>query len=92
MPEFPIRAESSYIKFKEILKNYVDTKELNEESIIIAHSIGNAYFLRFCMEMKLKPKVYIAVAPGGVYEYPKKRNDYIIEVFKQSYVKQDAFD
>lgn len=35
---------------------------------------------------------YIAVAPGAVYKYPSNRNDYIVEVKKQAYVKQDAFN
>ena len=57
-----------------------------------AHSIGNAYFIRFCEEKKYIPKLYIAVAPGAVYEYPTNRNDYIVEVKKQSYVKKQALD
>ena len=92
MPDFPIRAESRYEKFREILKFYVENGRLNNNSIVVAHSIGNAYFVRFCKEFELKPKAYIAVAPGAVYEYPSTRNDYIVEVKKQSYVKQDAFD
>jgi len=92
MPEFPIREDSRYEKFRNILKLYLDNGQLNENSIVIAHSIGNAYFVRFCMEMNLKPKVYIAVAPGAVYEYLSTRNDYIVEVKKQAYVKQEAFE
>ena len=47
MPKFPIRAESRYEKFRDILKVYLELGELNENTIIVAHSIGNAYFLRF---------------------------------------------
>ena len=92
MPEFPIRAESSYEKFKEILSFYMDNGTLNNNSIIVAHSIGNAYFIRFCKELEYKPKAYIAVAPGAIYEYPTNRNDYIIDVKKRSYLKQDLLD
>ena len=92
LPEFPIREESKYEKFKEILEFYIKNGTLNEKSIVIAHSIGNAYFIRFCSELRFKPKAYIAVAPGAVYEYPSNRNDYIIEVKKQSYVKNEYFD
>ena len=92
MPEFPIRAESRYEKFKEILKFYLDNGKLNSDSIIVAHSIGNAYFIRFCKEMSYMPKVYVAVAPGAVYEYPSNRTDYIVEVKKQAYVSQDAME
>ncbi len=92
LPEFPIRAESKYEKFDEILSFYLDKKQLNENTIVIAHSIGNAYFVRFCKEHNYVPKAYISVAPGAVYEYPETRTDYIVEVKKQSYVKQDALD
>ena len=92
MPEFPIRADSKYEKFKEILKKYIDNGQLNEDSIVVAHSIGNPYFMRFCKEMNYVPKSYIAVAPGAVYEYPSLRNDYIVEVKKQAYLKKDTLD
>lgn len=90
MPEFPIRAESRYEKFKRIMEYYIDNGLLNKNSIVVAHSIGNAYFVRFCAELKFVPKVYIAVAPGGVYEYPSTRNDYIVEVKKQAYLDKES--
>lgn len=92
MPEFPIRAESKYEKFKDIFCLYIENNELNENSIVVAHSIGNPYFMRFCKEMNYKPKAYIAVAPGCVYDYPTNRTDYIVEVKKQALVKEDTFD
>lgn len=92
MPEFPIRAESKYEKFKEILEFYFNNGKLNNNSIIVAHSIGNAYFIRFCKEFNYVPKAYIAVAPGAIYEYPSTRNDYIVEVKKQAYLKKDSLD
>lgn len=90
MPEFPIRADSKYEKFDEILSFYLENEQLNENSIVIAHSIGNAYFIRFCKEHNYKPKAYVAVAPGAIYEYPSSRMDYIVEVEKQSYLKEDS--
>lgn len=92
MPEFPIRAESSYEKFEKILEYYTNNGQLNSDSIVVAHSIGNAYFVRFCKEKEYEPKAYIAVAPGAVYEYPSNRTDYIVEVKKQSYVKAEMFE
>ncbi len=50
MPEFPIRAESRYEMFREILGNYLENGILNSNTIVIGHSIGNAYFVRFCLE------------------------------------------
>lgn len=92
MPEFPIRAESRYEKFELILNKYLLDGTLNNNSIVIAHSIGNAYFVRFCKEKNYTPKSYIAVAPGAVYEYPTSRTDYIVEVKKQSYVKKATLE
>ncbi|MCH5166989.1 MAG: inositol monophosphatase [Erysipelotrichales bacterium] len=92
MPEFPIRADSKYEKFKEILKFYLDNGKLNGNSIVVAHSIGNAYFIRFCKELHYEPKAYIAVAPGAIYDYPTTRNDYFVDVLKQSVLKPDSFD
>lgn len=92
MPKFPIRAESSYEKFDKILSQFLETKELNPKSIVICHSIGNPYFIRFCREHNFVPENYIAVAPGATYPYPSTRNDYIVEVKKQAYLKQEDFD
>lgn len=92
MPEFPIRADSRYEKFKEILEVYFNNGTLNSNSIVVAHSIGNAYFIRYCEEKKFVSKSYISVAPGAVYEYPTNRTDYIVEVKKQAYVKKQALD
>lgn len=92
LPKFPIRADSSYEKFKEILKKYLDNKTLNANSIVIGHSIGNAYFIRFCKEMNYIPKAYVAVAPGAVYNIPSNRNDYIVKVKEQAYCKKEQLD
>ena len=91
-PEFPIRADSRYDKFKNILEIYLNNKTLNNNSIVIAHSIGSAYFIRFCEEFHFKPKVFIAVAPGAIYEYPRTRNDYIVDVLKQAFLKKESLD
>ena len=92
MPEFPIREESKYEKFRDILEYYFESGKLNNNSIVVAHSIGNAYFIRFCQEKNLIPKAYIAIAPGAIYDYPTNRTDYIVEVKKQALVKKEALE
>ena len=92
IPEFPIRAESRFEKFDSILSKYLENGTLSEDSIVICHSIGNPYFIRFCREHNFAPNTYIAVAPGALYEYPETRTDYIVEVKKQSWLKQPDFD
>ena len=78
MPEFPIREESN--------------GQLNSKTIVIAHSIANPYFIRFCEELNFIPKAYIAVAPGPIYETSIDRNDYIVDVTKQAYPKKKSLD
>ena len=92
MPQFPIRSESRYEKFERILSKYLMSNKLNKDSIVICHSIGNPYFIRFCKEMNFIPKSYIAVAPGAVYEYSSTRNDYIVAVKKQAYLTADSLE
>lgn len=90
MPEFPIREKSRYEEFKRVLEFYYKEGTLNSNSIVIAHSIGNPYFIRFCEEFNFSPKAYIAVAPRGVYERELDRTDYIVEVSKQAYPPQSS--
>ena len=92
LPEFPIRAEFTYDKFNELLKPYLDNGILNKDTIVICHSIGNPYFMRFAKENNYVPNSYIAVAPGGVYEQRIDRTDYIVDIQKQSVLKQDVLD
>lgn len=92
LPQFSIRKNSSYENFEQILKVYLDYKTLNENSIVVCHSICNAYFIRFCKEMKDMPKAYIAVAPGAIYDILSNRNDYIVKVKAQAYCKKEQLD
>ena len=92
LPAFPIRGDSSYDKFDKILGFYLENHSLNENSIIVAHSIGNAYFVRFCKEHNYTPKAYIAVAPGLLYEAPIERTDYFASVAKQAYVTEEMLN
>lgn len=92
MPQFPIRENSSYEKFDEILSKYLATNTLNENSLVVCHSIANPYFIRFCREHNFVPNNYIAVAPGAVYNFPSNRTDYIVKVKNQAYLKKVDFD
>ena len=92
LPEFPIRAESAYQKFYEILSHYFDDGRLNKDSIVICHSIGVPYFVRFSKAHKFVPKAFISVAPGAIYPYDDPtRNDYIVEARAQALPKPEDF-
>lgn len=86
LPEFPIRAESSYEEFNKRLMVYLGNGKLNANSIVICHSISNSYFIRFCFEHGFVPKNYIAVAPRCVYPSTTDRTDYFASVSKKAVV------
>ena len=48
--------------------------------------------MRFAKEHNYVPKAFIAVAPGGVYPHKTDRTDYIVDIQKQSVVKEEVFD
>ena len=60
MPKFPIRTEATFDKWSNILDDYINY--FNSETIVIAHSIGNPFFIRYFANNKLKAKIYISVA------------------------------
>lgn len=60
MPEFPIRSEASYIGWASILNNY--KKYFNKDTIIVCHSIGNPFIIKYLSQNKLMAKLYISVA------------------------------
>lgn len=60
MPHFPIRTDASYLGWSSILNQY---KELfNEDTLIICHSIGNPFIIKYLSENNLKAKLYVSVA------------------------------
>lgn len=60
MPNFPIRSEATYLGWSSILQKYLNL--FNKDTIVICHSIGNPFFMKFLTENNLKIKLYISVA------------------------------
>jgi len=60
MPNFPVRLEATYSGWATILDNYKNL--FNEETIVICHSIGNPFIIKYLSENKLKAKLYVSVA------------------------------
>lgn len=54
VPEFEPREGVTYENWKKVLNNY--KKYINEESIIVAHSIGNEFVMKYFSENDLKAK------------------------------------
>ncbi len=60
MPNFPIRSDASYTKWSLILDKYKE--HFNSETIVVAHSIGNSFFIKYLSQNKLQISTYISVA------------------------------
>lgn len=60
MPEFPIRSDASYLKWSAILDDF--KKYFNSDTIVIAHSIGNPFIIKYFYQNNLKINTYISVA------------------------------
>jgi len=71
---------------KDWMPNYNDWKKIfernniNEETVLIGHSAGSAFVLRWLSENKIKVNKVILIAPyitkGGKYSYLNKFNDF----------------
>ena len=59
MPNFPIREAASFKKWSNILDDY---KDYFNSDTIVAHSIGNPFFIRYFCDNKLNAKLYVSVA------------------------------
>ncbi|MBQ6991555.1 MAG: alpha/beta hydrolase [Clostridia bacterium] len=60
IPEFPVREGVKYLNWKNIFNQYKNN--LNENSIVIAHSIGNEFFIKYMYENTINIKMYIGLA------------------------------
>ena len=60
LPKFPIRSEASYKKWSKILDEY--KSNFNKDTIVVAHSIGNPFFIRYLNTNNLESKLYVSVA------------------------------
>ncbi len=65
IPEFPPQEKCNYSNWSKILDKY--TTEFNEKAIVIAHSIGNEFIIKYCYKNKIKMKMYIALAGFAKY-------------------------
>lgn len=61
-PDFPTGEKANYYDWSKILDQYLLDGTLNENSIIIAHSLGAHFIPKYIAENKVKIKVYISCA------------------------------
>ena len=60
MPNFPIRSEATYKGWAQILDKFIHL--FNDDTIVVCHSIGNPFIIRYISENHLNAKLYISVA------------------------------
>lgn len=61
-PKFPIRSEATYESWENILNDYKEKGILNNESIIISHSLGTQFIPKYLVRNNVKIGTYISVA------------------------------
>lgn len=74
-PEMPSSYEPRYKKWKKIM----DQLEVNEETILVGHSCGAGFLLRWLGENKKKIDRLILVAP--YLDQMRKRQDFLVFIF-----------
>lgn len=85
MPKFPPRELINYEDWKEILDKYKTS--IKKDSLIICHSIGNEFIIKYLTENKLPIDLYISLA--GFAEYFETPNEILNVALKKMIVKED---
>ncbi|MCI9063079.1 MAG: hypothetical protein HFJ17_00490 [Clostridia bacterium] len=73
VPEFPPREGVIYEQWKNIFNNY--KKDIKNDSIVIAHSIGNEFIIKYFNENNINIKLYISLAGFAEYFEWENRED-----------------
>ena len=73
-PQFFNTETCSYEAFEKIANQLLNDGVINNETIVISHSIGNSFSIRFLFEHNLKPFAYISLA-GYCDKFPLNNED-----------------
>ena len=61
-PHFPIRSEATYESWEKVLDEYRDKGLLNSDSIVISHSLGTQFIIKYLAKNNINIDTYISVA------------------------------
>lgn len=89
MPEFPPQENVIYDKWKVILDEY--KREINAETILIAHSIGNEFIIKYLTENNIKIKMYISLA-GFAENFENEGKDDLNRAVKEFLVTEEEIE
>lgn len=73
IPEFPTRTDITIDRFFQVFDKYESS--FNNELIVIAHSIGNAMFIKYIAKSNLNVGMYISLAGFGEPFITEGRDD-----------------
>lgn len=71
-PDMPIPWEPDYRRWKRVLESY----KITEKSLLIGHSCGGAFLVRWLLETEKKIKKLILVAPAKTSAKEERRKDF----------------
>ena len=72
-PDFPHKGGADYQKWSAIMDQYITSGKLNDDSIVIGHSLGTLFIPKYLSERQVGIKVFISVA--GFLGYTEGRED-----------------
>lgn len=61
-PKFPIRSEATYESWEKVMDEYKDNNIINSDSIIISHSLGTQFIIKYLARNNIYIDKYISVA------------------------------
>lgn len=62
LPIFPMKQEATFENWKEVMDEYLKAKQINEETIIVAHSLGAQFIPKYLALQNRKINTYISIA------------------------------
>lgn len=91
LPSFPPQEGVVYEKWAAILDDYADA--INEDAIVVCHSIGNEFLIKYLCEKQLKAGAYIGLAGFAdvFYREDKELLNRAVEKFLASQEEKDYF-
>jgi predicted alpha/beta hydrolase family esterase len=89
MPEFPPREGVVYKVWENLINKYND--EFNNDTVVIAHSIGNELIIKYLSKNNIKIKLYIGLAGFAEY-FENKGKDDLNRAIKEFLVSEDQIN
>ena len=92
-PEMPTKEAANYQDWAEIMDGYIAKDLVNEKTVLVAHSLGNLFWLRYSSEHDLQIGLFIGLAGFFNDHWAEIRPDLSIVVnnFKDGKIEIEKF-